>query len=118
MVSRSIGDIHPVATIRKTYLGSTVCLSSRSSAEAIVSRWSFRKLSESGNPSLNAVFCDGRGVNGLDAKNPEIKTANGLTDLQFGLVLVAASVGAVLGAQLSGRGIHRFGSKRVMSFRS
>jgi fucose permease len=47
---------------------------------------------------------------------PEIKTANGLTDSQFGLVLVASSVGAVLGAQLSGRVIHRFGSRPVMYF--
>jgi len=47
---------------------------------------------------------------------PEIKNANGLTDSQFGLVLVASSVGAVLGAQLSGRAIHRFGSKPVMCF--
>ena len=45
---------------------------------------------------------------------PEIKTANALTDTQFGLVLVASSVGAVLGAQLSGRAIHRFGSRPVM----
>ena len=47
---------------------------------------------------------------------PEIKTANGLTDTQFGLVLVASSLGAVLGAQLSGRAIHRFGSRPVMYF--
>jgi MFS-type transporter involved in bile tolerance (Atg22 family) len=32
------------------------------------------------------------------------------------LVLVASSVGAVLGAQLSGRVIHRFGSRPVMYF--
>ena len=47
---------------------------------------------------------------------PEIKTANGLTDSQFGLVLVASSIGAVLGAQLSGRAIHKFGSRPVMYF--
>ena len=34
---------------------------------------------------------------------PEIKEANGLSDSQFGLVLVSSSVGAVLGAQLAGR---------------
>ena len=45
---------------------------------------------------------------------PEIKEANGLTDTQFGLVLVASSVGAILGAQLSGRAIHRFGSRPAM----
>ena len=45
---------------------------------------------------------------------PEIKEANGLTATQFGLVLVASSVGAILGAQLSGRAIHRFGSRPAM----
>ena len=45
---------------------------------------------------------------------PEIKTANGLSDSQFGLVLVASSVGAIFGAQLAGRLIHRFGSRPVM----
>ena len=34
---------------------------------------------------------------------PEIKEANGLSDSQFGLVLVSSSVGAVLAAQLAGR---------------
>ena len=45
---------------------------------------------------------------------PEIKMANGLSDTQFGLVLIASSVGAVFGAQLSGRLIHRFGSRPMM----
>ena len=45
---------------------------------------------------------------------PEIKEANGLSDSQFGLVLVASSVGAVAGAQLAGRLIHRFGSRPAM----
>ena len=44
---------------------------------------------------------------------PEMKTANELSDTQFGLVLIASSIGAVLGAQLSGRAIHRFGSRPV-----
>jgi len=44
---------------------------------------------------------------------PEIKTANELSDTQFGLVLIASSIGAVLGAQLSGSAIHRFGSRPV-----
>jgi fucose permease len=47
---------------------------------------------------------------------PEIKEANGLSDSQFGLVLVSSSVGAVLGAQLAGRLIHRFGSRPAMYF--
>ena len=42
---------------------------------------------------------------------PEIKTANGLSDAAFGLVLVSSSVGAVIGANLAGRLIHRFGSR-------
>jgi MFS family permease len=45
---------------------------------------------------------------------PEIKMANGLSDTQFGLVLIASSVGAVFGAQLSGRLIHRYGSRPLM----
>ena len=45
---------------------------------------------------------------------PEIKEANGLSDSQFGLVLVSSSIGAVLGAQLAGRLIHRFGSRPAM----
>ena len=44
---------------------------------------------------------------------PEIKTANELSDTQFGLVLIASFIGAVLGAQLSGRAIHSFGSRPV-----
>ncbi len=47
---------------------------------------------------------------------PEIKEANGLSDTQFGLVLISSSVGAVVGAQLAGRLIHRFGSRPTMSF--
>jgi MFS family permease len=47
---------------------------------------------------------------------PEIKEANGLTDTQFGLVLVASSVGAIFGAQLSGKTVHRFGSRTAMFF--
>jgi MFS family permease len=47
---------------------------------------------------------------------PEIKEANGLSDTQFGLVLVASSVGAIFGAQLSGKAVHRFGSRTAMYF--
>jgi MFS family permease len=46
---------------------------------------------------------------------PEIKTANELSDTQFGLELIASSIGPVLGAQLSGRAIHRLGSRPVLS---
>ena len=38
---------------------------------------------------------------------PEIKSGLGLNDAQFGLMLAASSVGAVLGAQYSGRLVHR-----------
>ena len=45
---------------------------------------------------------------------PEIKSALGLNDAQFGLMLAASSVGAVLGAQYSGRLVHRLGSKNTL----
>ena len=45
---------------------------------------------------------------------PEIKSALRLTDGQFGLVLVSSSVGAVIGAQLAGQLIQRFGSRNVL----
>ena len=47
---------------------------------------------------------------------PEIKEANRLSDSEFGLVLISSSVGAVFGAQISGRLIHRYGSRVVMLF--
>ncbi len=47
---------------------------------------------------------------------PEIKEANGLTDTQFGLALIASYVGAIFGAQLSGKAVHRFGSRTAMCF--
>lgn len=45
---------------------------------------------------------------------PEIKQSLGLSDGQFGLLLAASSVGSVIGAQISGSLIHRFGSKNVL----
>ena len=44
---------------------------------------------------------------------PEIKTALGLSDGQFGLVLLASTVGSIPGAQLSGRIVHMYSSKLV-----
>lgn len=41
---------------------------------------------------------------------PEIRSGLGLNDAQFGLMLAASSVGAVLGAQFSGRLARRLGS--------
>jgi len=45
---------------------------------------------------------------------PEIKTSLGLSDGEFGLVLVSSSVGAIIGAQLSGRLIQRLGSRALL----
>ena len=45
---------------------------------------------------------------------PEIKNDLGLNDAQFGLMLAASSLGAVLGAQYSGRLVHRLGSKNTL----
>jgi MFS family permease len=46
---------------------------------------------------------------------PEIKEAIGLTNSQLGLVFIGSTIGAVLGAQLAGRAIHTFGTKKVVS---
>ena len=45
---------------------------------------------------------------------PEVKADLGLSDGQFGLLLAASSVGSVIGAQISGGFVHRFGSKNVL----
>jgi MFS family permease len=47
---------------------------------------------------------------------PEIKSSLGLSDGEFGLVLVSSSIGAIIGAQLAGRLIQRFGSRNLMRF--
>lgn len=44
---------------------------------------------------------------------PEIKDAIGLSNGEFGFVLLASTFGAVTGAQLGGRLIHTFGSRKV-----
>ncbi|MEI8065760.1 MAG: MFS transporter [Actinomycetes bacterium] len=44
---------------------------------------------------------------------PEIKHALGLTNSQFGFVLVGSPLGLLIGAQLGGRLIHTFGSRRI-----
>ena len=46
---------------------------------------------------------------------PEIKDAIGLSNSQFGLILLGSTFGSVAGAQLAGRLIHTFGSRRVVS---
>jgi len=45
---------------------------------------------------------------------PEIKNALGLSDGEFGVVLVSSSLGAVIGAQLAGQLIQRFGSRNLL----
>ena len=45
---------------------------------------------------------------------PEIKAALGLSDGEFGVVLVSSSLGALIGAQLAGQLIQRFGSRDVL----
>jgi MFS family permease len=49
---------------------------------------------------------------------PEIKDAIGLSNSQLGLVLIGSTSGAVAGAQLAGRMIHTYGTKRVIAFAS
>lgn len=46
---------------------------------------------------------------------PEIKESIGLSNSQLGMVFIGSTIGAVLGAQLAGRAIHTFGTKRVIS---
>ena len=45
---------------------------------------------------------------------PEIKTALNLSDGQFGLVLLASTVGSIPGAQLAGRMVHMYSSKLII----
>ena len=45
---------------------------------------------------------------------PEIKAALGLSDGEFGVVLVSSSLGSLIGAQLAGQLIQRFGSRDVL----
>jgi len=51
---------------------------------------------------------------GWVARIPENKDANGLNNAQFGLVLLASSLGSITGAQLAGRLVHTYGSRRVL----
>ena len=45
---------------------------------------------------------------------PEIKDSLNLSDGQFGLVLLASTVGSIPGAQIAGRAVHSFSSKLVV----
>jgi MFS family permease len=44
---------------------------------------------------------------------PEIKDAIGLSNGEFGFILLASTFGSVSGAQIGGRAVHTFGSRRV-----
>lgn len=48
------------------------------------------------------------------ARIPEIRDANGLNNGQLGLILIASTIGAILGAQLAGRLVHSYGTKAVI----
>jgi MFS family permease len=45
---------------------------------------------------------------------PEIKDSLNLSDGQFGLVLLASTVGSIPGAQIAGRAVHSYSSKFVV----
>ena len=45
---------------------------------------------------------------------PEIKTALDLSDGQFGLVLLASTIGSIPGAQIAGRAVHMHSSKLIV----
>ncbi len=48
------------------------------------------------------------------ARIPEIRDANGLNNGQLGLILISSTVGAIIGAQLTGRLVHSYGTKAVI----
>lgn len=48
------------------------------------------------------------------ARIPEIRDANGLNNGQLGFILLASTIGALFGAQLTGRLIHTYGTKPVI----
>lgn len=48
------------------------------------------------------------------ARIPEIRDANGLNNGQLGLILLSSTIGAVIGAQLSGRLVHTYGTKKLL----
>ena len=48
------------------------------------------------------------------ARIPEIRDANGLNNGQLGLILISSTIGAIIGAQLTGRLVHSYGTKAVI----
>lgn len=47
---------------------------------------------------------------------PEIKAALHLTDAQFGTALISGPIGGIIGAQITGRLIHKYGSRWLILF--
>lgn len=73
---------------------------------------------EHGIHARNAVWASFflMGITGMAwiPRIPEIKSSLGLSDGQFGLLLLASTFGALPGAQLSGRIVHMYSSKIVV----
>ena len=73
---------------------------------------------EHGIRARNAVWASffALGITGMAwiPRIPEIKSSLGLSDGQFGLLLITSSIGAIPGAQLSGRIVHMYSSKIVV----
>jgi MFS family permease len=71
-------------------------------------------IAEQARKSLLAMFLlMGMVSMGWVPRIPEIKDAIGLSNGQFGFILLASTFGSVTGAQIGGRAIHTFGSRRV-----
>ena len=52
------------------------------------------------------------------ARIPEIKESAGLSNGQFGLVILGSTLGSIAGAQIAGRAMHTFGSRPVLNISS
>jgi hypothetical protein len=71
-------------------------------------------IAEQARKSLLAMFLlMGMVSMGWVPRIPEIKDAIGLSNGQFGFILLASTFGSVTGAQLGVRAIHKFGSLKV-----
>jgi len=80
--------------------------------------YSQEELTKIGTRARNALWAT-FGIMGLVsmgwvARVPEIKDIVKINNAQLGLVLISGTVGALCGAQLAGRLIHTFGSRRVI----
>lgn len=52
------------------------------------------------------------------ARIPEIKESAGLSNGQFGVVILGSTLGSIAGAQIAGRAMHTFGSRPVLNISS